>query len=77
MTRAKFTCQSVKKMLNYRGRSGDFMYEAEFSAITDGSSEENKEFWDATPCGTIKISTIKKDHFEVGKDYYVDFTLAE
>jgi hypothetical protein len=40
---------------------------------------ESKVFWEATPMGSIQL-TINNPHgaevFEVGKDYYVDFTPA-
>lgn len=49
-----------------------------FTPVCDGS-EENKSFFRSTPCGSINIGTINADaakQFEVGKDYYVDFTPA-
>ena len=39
-----------------------------------GGSEENAKFWAATPSGTLKVGTVRADHFEVGKDYYLDLT---
>ena len=55
--------------------SGDG-FTAQFSAVTSGS-EENDKFFDATPFGQLNIGTVRGDHFEQGKDYYLDFTLAE
>lgn len=72
MTRAKFTLARKTETM------GD-MYELEFQPVTTGS-EENKVFFKWTPYGNIKIGTVNKavaEGFEVGKDYYVDFTLAE
>lgn len=46
--------------------------------VTNGS-EENKTFWKYTPCGKIELSTVNQnaaDQFEVGKEYYIDFTPA-
>lgn len=40
---------------------------------------ENKTFWEATPCGSIDLSTINMEAaevFELGREYYVDFELA-
>ena len=73
--RAKFTCNSVTK---YKSGWGDFPnhYNFEFSAVSSGS-EENKKFFAATPSGTVKLSALKEDLFEVGKEYYLDFTPAE
>lgn len=73
-TRAKFTCTEVSKTTGWG--ENKFLYAAKFSAVT-GSSEENKTFFAATPSGSIHMSTIKEDHFEVGKTYYVDFSPAE
>lgn len=55
-----------------------------FSSVTlnpvTGGSEENKEFYKWSPGGEIKLNTINPtaaNAFIVGKEYYVDFTLAE
>ena len=45
-----------------------------------GGSSENEQFYKYTPGGQIQLSTINDDaaaEFEIGKEYYVDFTLAE
>jgi len=68
-------CQSVTKSKAWRGAAEDFHYEAEFSAVTSGS-DENESFFAATPSGSIKLSTLKADHFTPGVDYYVDFVAA-
>ncbi|WP_236293118.1 hypothetical protein [Paenibacillus allorhizoplanae] len=42
-------------------------------------SEENKDFWKYTPAGQIQMSVDNEkaqEQFEVGKEYYVDFTPA-
>ena len=74
--RAKFNCVSVRKYKHWDNQNG-FLFEAEFNAVCNDASEENKKFWDASPSGNLKISTYKEDMFEVGKAYYLDFTLAE
>ena len=73
MTRCKFHCQSVRKFATREGLEEKFVYEAEFSAVYDGS-EENKEFFKWTPSGSLKIGVYKEDVFQPGKDYYVDLT---
>lgn len=43
-------------------------------------NHENKKFWDATPTGAIEIGCANLEaaaQFELGKEYYVDFTPAE
>jgi hypothetical protein len=50
----------------------------EFSVAT-ADSEENKRFFKYTPYGTVKLGILNKEaweHFELGKEYYVDFTPA-
>lgn len=40
---------------------------------------ENARFWDATPSGELKLCTINEaawSQFELGKEYYIDFTKA-
>lgn len=72
-TRAKFKCTSVEKTEGWNGNA--FHYTAKFQAVTS-DSEENKQFFAATPNGSISLSTLKEDFFEVGKEYFVDFGLA-
>jgi len=74
-TRAKFKCVGVEKTTHWDSSKG-FLYKAKFNAVT-GKSEENESFFAATPSGSIEISTMREDHFEVGKNYYVDFSPAE
>lgn len=41
---------------------------------------ENKRFWDATPSGSIQLGVVNQaawDQFQIGKEYYVDFTPVE
>ena len=74
MIRAKFLVESVTK--RKAGYSGiDYTYEAELRVVY-GNSEENKQFFAATPSGVIKLSTVRNNMFEVGEEYYVDFTKA-
>ena len=73
-TRCKFKCTEVVKSQSYN--SDKFLYTAKFSAVYD-NSPENKEVFDATPNGQLSVGTYKDDRFEVGKEYYLDITLAE
>jgi hypothetical protein len=72
MTRAKFRVQSKTE---YHG-TGDTVA-VQFMAVTSGSPE-NELFWKYTPSGEIKMQIKKEvaDLFEIGKEYYVDFTPA-
>jgi hypothetical protein len=47
--------------------------------VTNGS-EENKNFFKWTPSGEVKLQCLNPEasnQFEVGKEYYVDFTKVE
>lgn len=42
-------------------------------------AHENTKFWQASPCGSLSLGTINAEaasQFELGKEYYVDFTAA-
>lgn len=71
--RAKFNCIGVTKRKGWSGH--EFHYDAEFQAVVDGS-EENKSFFAYTPAGSVKLSTVKDNLFNVGDSYYVDFIKA-
>jgi hypothetical protein len=71
--RAKFVCHTVTKALAYPDR---FQWTYVFGAVT-GGNKENESFWRYTPSGRIELSAIRDDLFEVGKEYYIDFTLFE
>ena len=73
-TRAKFLCTEISKQIGWG--ENKFVYAAKFRAVTS-NSEENTTFFAATPSGNIEVHTIREDHFEVGKEYYVDFTLPQ
>lgn len=41
---------------------------------------ENSKFWRASPSGKIELGTVNPEawkHFELGAEYYIDFTKAE
>lgn len=75
-TRCKFVCQSVTKSKPWNTGDKGFLFTARFIPVT-GGSEENKKFFEYTPSGSVEIGTYKEDVFEVGKEYFLDFTLAE
>jgi hypothetical protein len=73
MVRAKFIVEF--KGDNHRGGYSTI----KLMPVTSGS-EENKTFYKWTPGGSIELSTVNPEAaagFEVGKEYYVDFTLAQ
>ena len=76
MVRAKFTVIAIERSKAYDGRE---VQTIKLRPVTDGS-DENKEFFAYTPSGSIELGTVNAEaagEFELGKQYYVDFTAAE
>ena len=77
-TRCKVLCSTVRKYSTQGWHTEpkvDFMYEAEFIAVS-GMSPENKAFFASTPTLNLKLSAINGDKFEPGKEYYLDIIEA-
>lgn len=73
--RAKFKVNSIDRQLSYEGKE---LQTIKLSPVTTGS-EENKQFYAYTPSGHIDLGTVNAEaaqQFELGKEYYVDFTPA-
>lgn len=89
IVRAKFTLDAVKTSQYQWGGSvtdGDpsktypLVKVLVFSAVYDNGTPENQRFTKATPSGTLEMIVDNPDalkQFELGKSYYLDFTLAE
>ena len=90
--RAKFKCigYDTREGTRDSGRkneNGQPIYEAvEIRTVllqpvySSDPSSENRRFWQASPTGKIELGTINPEawqHFEMGKEYYVDFTPAD
>ena len=84
-TLCKFKCAKLTQTADYSGKT---LYGVEMYPVTnnevyqaDGTkrsqSEENKTFFSATPVGKFEVSSISYPGFEVGKEYYLDISLAE
>lgn len=72
--RAKFTCTSKEHDTNDPSHG-----QVKLEAVTSGSSE-NEGFFSFTPWGIITLGTVNPTafaQFEPGKEYYIDFTLAD
>lgn len=79
MVRAKFKVDSIERS---KYGSDTEIQNVKLSAVYGGdkSSEENKKFWKYTPTGNIALGTINAEaaaYFELGKEYYIDFTKVE
>jgi|SoiMethySBSTD1v2_1073268.scaffolds.fasta_scaffold312808_2 hypothetical protein len=73
--RAKFRVDSITRRKGYN--SGETQ-DIKLFPVHSGS-EENKSFYAATPSGEITIGCANPDAaklFELGKEYYIDFTPA-
>lgn len=69
--RCKFRCIS-------RTEHENKTFDVHFVPVTNGN-DENKRYWRWTPGGELSIRTVNERAafaFEVGKDYYLDFTPA-
>jgi hypothetical protein len=78
-TRCKVVCIKTEEYVAhiYDGKNSRqaLVQSATFTAVTSGS-EENKEFFAATPTLTLMVGTSEKRAFEPGKEYYIDIIEA-
>ncbi len=75
--RAKFYVNSLTKQKMWNGTDGIGTV-VKMSPVMDGS-DENKQFYKYSPSGSIELGTVNENaaaQFEIGKEYYVDFTPA-
>ena len=73
MVRAKFRCTIVIPLNSDRGDTGS----VELIPVVGDGTPENAEFFKYTPGGAIRLDVMNEsavNQFEVGKEYYVDFT---
>lgn len=75
--RAKFKVDEIRRHLYGR----DEMRTVVLSPVGGyhDNSPENKGFWKATPSGKVELGCVNlaaADSFELGKEYYIDFTPA-
>lgn len=69
LTRCKAICHQV---IQYNTGMWGYV----FHPVTGGSTE-NEQFFKWTPSGKFEFGVTEEKKFEVGKTYYVDFTLAD
>lgn len=76
--RAKFKVDSITRTKPWDASKGD-LHTVKLTPVVSGS-KENEAFYAATPCGSIDLSTVNQaaaKRFELGKEYFVDFTPAD
>lgn len=74
--RVKFKVTRIERLL---WRKGVEVQTIVLMPVTSGS-EENTQFYEATPSGEIKLGTVNAQvaaQFELEGEYYIDFTKAE
>jgi hypothetical protein len=89
--RAKFRLNSWTEELHSTGTHVDGKYvpgppvpkrTLNFTAVYGNGdpNHENTKFWNASPSGSMQLGCINQEawkQFEIGKEYYLDFTPAE
>ena len=81
MVRAKFYVSKTEQSKYGYAPDQKVMTTVTLSAVySSEEGSENKKFWDATPSGSIVLGTINPEaaeQFELGAEYYIDFTKVE
>lgn len=77
--RAKFTVVAIKRQKYGRDQE---VHTVEMSPVygNGDANHENTKFWQATPQGRVELGCVNQaaaEQFELGKEYYLDFTKAE
>lgn len=73
MVRAKFKVHVIERHAGEKEMRTIHMH-----PVADGS-EENTRFWEATPGGSLTLNCLNlqaAEKFELGKEYYIDFSEA-
>ena len=65
--RCKMRCEHVHQ--------DEYAHSVRMVPVT-GGSEENEQFFKATPGGQLELSVMNQQHFEPGKEYYIDISEA-
>lgn len=76
--RAKFKVDRIERTLY----SGEELQTIVLSPVykTNDPEDENSKFWKWSPSGSLHLGTLNPEaskQFELGKEYYIDFTPAE
>jgi len=70
--RAKFHCASKIELVYPKGAP---VCSYVFYLVASGNAE-NKAVFEASPAGTLELASANDNLFEIGKEYYLDFTLS-
>ena len=72
-TRCKFRCIEAR---NQPADDGTPNVEVTLTVV-GGDTPENKKFFRYTPGGVLRFYSLRREVFELNKEYYVDFTEAD
>jgi hypothetical protein len=90
--RAKFKVAKIERGMGHHPAGTDDAGRAVYKVVemqtitlapvyaNNDPNHENSKFWKASPSGSIVLGTVNPEawsQFELDKEYYVDFTLAE
>ena len=70
--RTKFYCASKIEQVHAKGVP---FCSYVFYLVASGN-EENKALFEASPIGKLELASANDHLFEIGKEYYLDFTLS-
>ena len=73
-TRIKVKCVEIAEREHWTEKS-EKLHAAKFCAVMAGSPE-NEQFFAATPFLQMEVTTARNGIFQVGREYYLDFTAA-
>jgi hypothetical protein len=68
--RAKFYCASKIELVHPKGAP---VCSYVFYLVASGNAE-NKAVFEASPAGKLELASADSKLFEIGKEYYLDFT---
>jgi len=74
----RFVAMRTAEGYDFEKKQPTLLYDLEFVPVSR-TSEENKKFWQATPSGLFKFSTVNAEAakmFQFGHEYYVTFREA-
>lgn len=73
------TVTKADKLIDSEGNH--YQTTVEMWPVYDDACEENKAYWDATPCGSLSLSvnnvSALPDDLAVGDEFYIDLTRIE
>ena len=70
IVRAKFHCASKIELVHPKGAPVcSYVF-----YLVDSGNEENKAPFEASPTGKLELASANDHLFEIGKEYYLDFT---